>query len=146
MTQENKDWSRDIAALYCVNKQRIVEEDCNMECQSGKCLCMDHEQLFLLQCLMETEMVININADGVMMEEKETLADTYCYKQCASVKKLINCHGYSVKNLAYKQTEKTKTDFQRKGQRSAGYYGCRLCVFRSDQYQTETATHYMSIP
>ena len=106
MTQDNKDWSRDIAALYCVNKQRIVEEDCNMECQSGKCLCMDHEQLFLLQCLMETEMVININADGVMMEEKETLADTYCYKQCTSVKNLINCHGYSVKNLAYKQTEK----------------------------------------
>ena len=106
MKQENKDWSRDIAALYCVNKQRIVEEDCNMECQSGKCLCMDHEQLFLLQCLMETEMVININADGVMMEKKETLAATYCYKQCASVRKLINCHGYSVKNLAYKQTEK----------------------------------------
>lgn len=106
MTQENKEWSRDLAALYCVNKQRIVEEDCNMECQSGKCLCMDHEQLFLLQCLMETEMIININTDGVMMDEKETLEDTYCFKQCASVRKLINCHGYSVKNLAYKQTEK----------------------------------------
>ena len=106
MTEESKEWRRDIAALYCVNKQKIVEQDCNMECQSGKCLCLDHEQLFLLQCLMETEMIININTNGVMQEDKTVLEDTYCYKQCTSVRKLINCHEYSIKNIAYKQTEK----------------------------------------
>lgn len=106
MTEESKEWERDITALYCINKQKIVEQDCNMECQSGKCLCMDHEQLFLLQCLMEAEMIINISTDGVMQEDKTVLEDVYCYKQCTSVRKLINCHGYSIKNIAYKQTEK----------------------------------------
>lgn len=106
MTEESKEWRRDIAALYCVNKQKIVEQDCNMECQSGKCLCMDHEQLFLLQCLMETEMIINISTDGVMQEDKTVPDDIYCHKQCAPARKLINCHGYNIKKIAYKQTEK----------------------------------------
>lgn len=106
MTEEIKEWSRDIAALYCINKQRIVEQDCNMECESGKCLCMDHEQIFLLQCLMETEMIINIDADGILSEKEGMLEDTYCLKQCASVRKLINCHGCNIEKIAYRQTEK----------------------------------------
>lgn len=106
MSEENKEWSRDLAALYCVNKQRMVEQDCNMECQSGKCLCMDHEQLFLLQCLMETEIIINIDSTGIVMGDEIVFVDEYCFKQCVSARKLINCHGHSVNNIVYKQTEK----------------------------------------
>lgn len=42
-----------------------------MEYQSGKCRCMDREQLFLLQCLMEAERTSNINIDECCKRMKQ---------------------------------------------------------------------------
>ena len=107
MLRKSRDRSKYILALYCANKQKIIKDNCNMECQSGRCLCMDYEQLLLLQCLAETKIVMNIGLNGRLEKKENISAVNYCSKQKDSFdRKLINCHGRNKIEGEYQQSER----------------------------------------
>lgn len=70
-----------------------------------------------------------------MLQEDETAQEEACwYKQCTSVWKLINCHGYNIKNNTYKQTE--KITWQSPGNPVCKYERYSGCMAYSRRFMT----------
>lgn len=106
MKIDKREWLNNITALYCANKDKILEQDCNMECQWGQCLCMDKEQLLIMQSLMDVEIIFGIELDGTLMPQTIEKDYTYCSKNAGFKKKLINCHGHKIDLKIHNQIER----------------------------------------
>lgn len=97
---------RKIIILYCANKPNIVKQVCNNECDGGKCLCMDHEQLLLLEFLLGKS-TFSIDLEGLLLRKATVDSDIYCGEQASpSKKKLINCHKFEMMHTGYTQEER----------------------------------------
>lgn len=79
-----------LMALYCLKKSR-VDDECTEECTEGKCLCMDEEQLALLDQLLGTLICCEVEDGerGKFRAEKYNDAVPFCKKKEDVFKKLI---------------------------------------------------------
>lgn len=81
----------DISLLYCMNKE--PRPSCvNKECENGKCICMDEEQLALLGFLAGIPFILEIDEQKYkFVEHEEDVDDLRCNVQCGHHKKLLCC-------------------------------------------------------
>lgn len=95
MSIDDKKVSKELAAMYCKNKQKLISEGCGMECcDFGKCLCLDSEQVALLGVLLEIPCEISLKDGYCVNAEKLVTKDMFCMKRSnygVSPNDLISC-------------------------------------------------------
>lgn len=79
-----------LMALYCINKSK-ADCECTRECDEGTCLCMDEEQLALLDQLLGALICCEIEdgEKGKFKTEKYNDAVLFCKKKADISKRLI---------------------------------------------------------
>lgn len=94
MTINSSDSGKIIRGLYCNNKTPRKDDYCRKECRQQKCLCMDSEQLAVLNLLASNPIYLATCTKKYIYQSKEDMMVDYCTMQAENVdRSLIHCDG-----------------------------------------------------
>ncbi|MCI8660084.1 MAG: hypothetical protein HFG54_07550 [Lachnospiraceae bacterium] len=92
--------AKEIISLYCENKPEKIPNCINEECQSGRCLCIDEEQIRLVSFFAGFSYDISLKDSQMIIGSREELDEAaFCKDQKEFTRRLIFCKGRNPNEL-----------------------------------------------